>query len=95
MDQNIFLLEQQVSNLEKGPFIRSMKLYPGHATRLPAVGRETITSFKEAEVYRMAFEKGLTDRALKLAKFGKLKSNWELQGVLGLAVFILGFLAGK
>jgi len=37
----------------------------------------------------------LTDRALKLAEIGKPKSNWELQGVLGLAVFILGFLAGK
>jgi len=38
-DQNISLLEQRVLNLEKGPFIRSMKLYSGHATRLPA-GRQ-------------------------------------------------------
>jgi hypothetical protein len=30
-----------------------------------------------------------------LAEVGKPKSNWELQGVLGLAVFVLGFLAGK
>ena len=51
---------------------------------------------KEAEVYRVAFEKEkeLTDRALKLAEIGKPKSNWELQGILGMAVFVLGFLAG-
>jgi hypothetical protein len=30
-----------------------------------------------------------------LAEIGKPKSNWELQGLLGLAAFILGFLAGK
>jgi len=48
---------------------------------------------KEAEVYRTAFEKEkeLTDRALKLAMVGKPKLNWELQGLLGLAVFVLGF----
>lgn len=48
-------------------------------------------------VYRVAFEKEkeLTDRALKLAEVGKPKSNWELQGVLGMAAFLLGFLAGK
>ncbi len=46
---------------------------------------------------RTAFEKEkeLTDRALKLAEVGKPKSNWELQGVLGLAVFVLGFLPRK
>jgi hypothetical protein len=49
---------------------------------------------RETEVYRVAFEKEkeLTDRALKLADVGKPKSNWELQGVLGLAIFVLGFL---
>jgi hypothetical protein len=49
---------------------------------------------RETEVYRVAFEKKkeLTDRALKLADVGKPKSNWELQGVLGLAIFVLGFL---
>jgi hypothetical protein len=52
---------------------------------------------REAEVYRIAFEKEkeLTDRALKLTEIGKPKSNWELQGVLGLAAFVLGYLAGK
>ena len=52
---------------------------------------------REAEGYRIAFdkEKELTDRALKLAEVGKPKSNWELQGILGLAAFVLGFLVGK
>jgi hypothetical protein len=35
-------------------------------------------------------QKELTDREV-----GKPKSNWELQGLLGLAAFVLGFLAGK
>ena len=43
-----------------------------------------------AEVYRIAFEKEkeLTDRALNLAEAGKPKSNWELQGLLGMAAFV-------
>jgi len=58
--------------------------------------RNTDTCFLR-NVYRTAFEKKkeLTDRALKLAEAGKPKSNWKLQGVLGLAAFVLGFLAGK
>ena len=54
-------------------------------------------SKREAEVHRIAFEKEkeLTDRALKLAEAGKPKSIWELQGLLGLAAFVLGFLVGK
>ncbi len=46
---------------------------------------------------RTAFdkEKELTDRALKLAEIGKPKSNWELQGLFGLAAFVLGLLVGK
>jgi len=49
------------------------------------------------EVYRVAFEKEkeLTDRPLKLAEISKPKSNWELQGILGLAVFALGVLVAK
>jgi len=52
---------------------------------------------REAKVYRIAFEKekGLTDRALKSAEAVKPKSNWELQGLLGMATFVFGFLAGK
>jgi hypothetical protein len=40
-------------------------------------------------------KKELTDRALKLAEAGKSKSNWELQGILRVAAFVLGFLAGR
>ena len=45
---------------------------------------------REAEIDRVAFdkEKELTDRALKLVEVGKPKSNWELQGVSGMAVFV-------
>ena len=52
---------------------------------------------REAEVYRVAFEKEkeITDRVLKLAEVGKPKSNWELQGLLGMDAIVLGFLAGK
>lgn len=47
---------------------------------------------RETEVYRTAFEKEkeLTDRAFQVAEIGKPKSNWELQGLLGLAAFVLG-----
>jgi hypothetical protein len=37
----------------------------------------------------------LTELAKREAEVGKPKSNWELQGVIGLAVFVLGFLAGR
>ncbi len=56
-------------------------------------------------VFRLRRESGRTiqfhtphsaaDRALKLAEVGKPKSNWELQGVLGVAAFALGVLIGK
>ena len=40
-------------------------------------------------------EKELADRALRLAEVRKPKSNWELQGLLGLAAFAFGFLSRK
>jgi hypothetical protein len=51
----------------------------------------------EAEVYRVAFEKEkeLTNCVLKLAEVGKHKSNWELQGILRMAVFMLKVFAGR
>jgi hypothetical protein len=60
-------------------------------------GKLTELAKRETEVYRVAFEKEkeLTDRALNPAEVGKPKSNWELQGLLGVAAFVLGFLAGK
>ena len=60
-------------------------------------GKLTELAKREGEVYRTAFEreKELTDRAMKLAEFGKPKSNWELQELLGLTAFVFGLLAGK
>lgn len=88
-DQKIALLEQRVSNLEKeNDLLKQQNAIQEKLTELAK---------REAEVYRVAFEKEkeLTDRALRLAEVGKPKSNWELQGLLGMAVFVLGFLAGK
>jgi hypothetical protein len=88
-DQKIALLEQRVSNLEKeNDLLKQQNTIQKKLTELAK---------REAEVYRVAFEKEkeLTDRALKLAEIGKPKTNWELQGILGVAAFVLGFLAGK
>ena len=88
-DQKITLLEQRVSNLEKeNNLLKQQNAIQEKLTELTK---------REAEVYRIAFEKEkeLTDRALKLAEVGKAKSNWKLQGLLGMAAFVLGFLAGK
>ncbi len=88
-EQKIVLLEQRVSNLEKeNDLLKQQNAIQEKLTELAK---------KEAEVYRSAFEKEkeLTDRALKLAEVVRPKSNWELQGVLGLAAFVLGFLLGR
>ena len=88
-DQKIALLEQRVSNLEKeNDLLKQQNVIQEKLTELAE---------READVYRTAFEKEkeLTDRALKLAEVGKPKSNWELQGLLGLAAFALGYLAGR
>lgn len=39
--------------------------------------------------------KEIADRAIKLAETVKPKSNWEFQGLLGLAAFVFGFLVAK
>lgn len=36
--------------------------------------------------------KEVADRSLKLAEIGKPKSNWQLQGLLGVAAFAIGML---
>ena len=60
-------------------------------------GHETRIRSRHFLMSRTAFEKEkeLTDRALKLAEVGKPKSNWELQGILRVAAFVLGLLVGK
>jgi hypothetical protein len=37
----------------------------------------------------------VTDRAIELAKVSKPSTNWQLQGLLGLAAFVAGVLIGK
>ncbi len=88
-DQKVALLEQRVSNLEKeNDLLKQQNAIQEKPAELAK---------REPEVYRTAFgkEKELTDRALKLAEVGKPKSNWELQGILGLAAFAIGILIGK
>jgi DNA-directed RNA polymerase specialized sigma subunit len=64
-DQKIALLEQRVSNLEKeNDLLKQQNAIQEKLTDLAK---------REAEVYRIAFEKEkeLTDRALKLAEIGE------------------------
>jgi S-adenosylmethionine:diacylglycerol 3-amino-3-carboxypropyl transferase len=79
----------RVTNLEKENDL--LKQRNAIQEKLPQLAK------REAAVYRIAFEKEkeLTDRALKLTEVGKPRSNWELQGLFGLAIFVLRFLAGK
>jgi hypothetical protein len=70
------LCMQRVSNLEKeNDLLKQQNMVQEKLTELAK---------REAEVYRVAFEKEKEP-----------KSNWELQGLLGLAAFALGLLAGK
>ncbi len=39
--------------------------------------------------------KDVSDRALKLAEMSKPKSNWELQGLIGLAALLVGVLIAR
>ena len=87
--RHAILCVQRVSNLEKeNDLLMQQNAIQEKLTELAK---------RETEVYRTALEKEkeLTDRALKLAEVGKAKSNWKLQGLLGMAAFVLGFLAGK
>jgi len=67
------------------------------AAQLEIQKKLTEIAEKRAEVEHIAYQrqKELTDRALKLAEIGKPKSNWELQGLIGLAAFVVGVLVGK
>lgn len=51
----------------------------------------------EIETQKRAFAdmKEVADRSLKLAEVSKPKSNWQLQGLLGLAAFVIGVLIAK
>jgi len=87
-DQEIALLEQRVQEKKNDLLKSPAERHPEEATDLAK---------REAEAYRIAFEKEkeLTDRALKLAEIGKPKSNWEPPRVLGLAAFVIGLCVGR
>ena len=88
-EQKISLLEARIANIEK----------ENDLLKQQAAIQEKLTELakRETEVYQTAFEKEkeLTDRALKLAEVGKPKTNWELQGLLGLAAVLLGVLIAR
>jgi hypothetical protein len=71
------------------------KRSPGAAEHHPGEAHRACQERGRGLSSRFVKEKELTDRALKLAEVGKPKSNWELQGILGLTAFVLGFLTGK
>ena len=82
LKQQLALKEQQIANLEQQIEIQNKlaELYK-----------------KEVEIYKTAFdrEKELIDRAIKLAEISKPKSNWEMLGLIGMALFLVGFIAGR
>ncbi len=61
--------------------------------------KDRIIAIKDMEIAanKRAFEdmKEVSDRAIKLVEVGKPKSNWELQGLLAIAAFVIGALIVK
>jgi len=90
------LLKEEIAVLEEADRVNRQQI-TNLEQQLEIQKKLTEIAEKWAEVEHIAYErqKELTDRAIKLAKVGKPKSNWELQGILGAAVFVLGFLAGR
>jgi uncharacterized protein YydD (DUF2326 family) len=60
--------------------------------------KDRIIIIKDMEIAanRRAFEdmKEISDRSLKLAETAKPKSNWQIYGLAGLALFVVGVLVG-
>jgi hypothetical protein len=90
------LLKEEIAALEEADRVNRQQI-TNLEQQLEIQKKLTEIAEKWAEVEHIAYErqKELTDRAIKLAEVGKPKSNWELQGILGAAVFVLGFLAGR
>ena len=88
-NEKIAILEQKISILQKENDLLNQQIKM----------QEQLTELakRESELYKMAFEKEkeLTDRALKLAEISKPKSNWELQGLIGMAALVVGFVLAK
>lgn len=80
--------DQRIANLEK-----ELEL-----TRRESELKDRVIAIKDMEirVHQQAFDrmKEVSDRAMKLAEVSKPKSNWELYGILAVAVFVAGLLIG-
>lgn len=83
------LKDQRIANLEK-------ELELAHKE---SALKDKMLEIKDQEIAstRRSLEnmEKVADRAIKLAETSKPKSNWQLQGLLGLAAFFLGLFAGK
>jgi len=90
------LLKEKIAGLEEGDRVNKQQI-ANLEEQLEIQKKLTEIVEKRAEVDHIAYErqKELTDRAIKLVGVGKPKSNWEFQGVIRAAVFVLGFLAGS
>jgi len=88
-DQKIKILEEQLSIARQRESLAQSEL--DYQKRLTDIAQ------REAEIYKLAFEKekDLTDRALKLAEISKPKSDWQMQGLALLGAILLGIAIGK
>ena len=61
--------------------------------------KDRILGLKDMEIesQKKPFEnmKEVSDQAIKLAEVSKPTNNWQMQGLLGAAVFLVGFILGK
>ena len=87
--QQDILKDQRIANLEK-----ELEL-----TKQEIILKDKILEIKDMEL--LATRRALSDmtqvadRSLKLAENSKPKSNWQLQGLLGIAAFALGLLINR
>jgi len=84
--QQDVIKEQRINNLEKELELAKREIDI----------KDKIIAVKDMEIQaqKRAFDdmKEVSDRAIKLAEIGKPKSNWQLQGLLGIAAFAVGLL---
>lgn len=83
------LKDQRITNLEK-----ELELSKQEVSL-----KDKIIEVKDMEIaiQKRAFDdmKEVADRAIKLAEVSKPKSNWQLQGLLGMAAFAIGLLINR
>ncbi len=87
--QQDILKDQRIANLEKELELAKKEIDL----------KDRIITIKDMEIQAKdrAFVdmKEVSDRAIKLAEVSKPKSNWQLQGLLGMAAFVVGVLIAK